>query len=30
VFQDGLHEFLADFVDENNKLGAAVAQQYLS
>ena len=29
VFQGGLHEFLEDFVEQNNKLGDALAQQYL-
>ena len=30
IFQSGLHEFLAGFIDENNKLGAAITQQYLA
>lgn len=29
VFQAGLHEFISDFIDENNRLGAVVTQQYL-
>ena len=29
IFQNGLHEFLRDFIDDNNRLGAAVADQYL-
>ena len=29
LFQGGLHEFLTDFLSENNKLGAAIDQQYL-
>src|SRR5579863_6182251 len=29
IFQDGLHEFIDDFVEDNNRLGSAVAQQYL-
>jgi uncharacterized alpha-E superfamily protein len=29
IFALGLHEFIADFIDENNKLGAAMAEQYL-
>jgi uncharacterized alpha-E superfamily protein len=29
VFQNGLHEFIGEFVDANNRLGTAVAQQYL-
>jgi uncharacterized alpha-E superfamily protein len=29
LFQFGLHEFLTEFIAENNALGAAVAEQYL-
>lgn len=29
IFQSGLHEFLDDFIDDNNRLGAAIADQYL-
>jgi uncharacterized alpha-E superfamily protein len=29
IFQSGLHEFIDDFVEDNNRLGTAVAQQYL-
>ena len=29
LFQNGLHEFLADFTERNNNLGAAIAAQYL-
>ncbi|MFM9976178.1 MAG: alpha-E domain-containing protein, partial [Beijerinckiaceae bacterium] len=29
LFQAGLHEFLTDFINDNNRLGAAVAEQYL-
>jgi uncharacterized alpha-E superfamily protein len=29
IFQNGLHEFLADFIMANNQVGAAVTQQYL-
>jgi uncharacterized alpha-E superfamily protein len=29
LFQSGLHEFLVDFIDENNRLGNAVVEQYL-
>jgi uncharacterized alpha-E superfamily protein len=29
IFQSGLHEFIGDFIDDNNKLGTVVAQQYL-
>ena len=30
IFQGGLHEFLTDFIAENNRLGSAIAEQYLS
>jgi uncharacterized alpha-E superfamily protein len=29
IFQSGLHEFIDDFVEDNNRLGTAIAQQYL-
>ncbi len=29
IFQEGLHEFLTDFLDTNNLLGQAIAEQYL-
>ena len=29
IFQTGLHEFISSFVDDNNKLGEAIAEQYL-
>jgi uncharacterized alpha-E superfamily protein len=29
IFQDGLHEFILEFVAENNRLGEAIAEQYL-
>jgi uncharacterized alpha-E superfamily protein len=29
VFQNGLHEFIDEFIEDNNRLGSAVAQQYL-
>ena len=29
IFQSGLHEFIDEFVEDNNRLGTAVAQQYL-
>ncbi|HUD87494.1 MAG TPA: alpha-E domain-containing protein, partial [Xanthobacteraceae bacterium] len=29
IFQTGLHEFIDDFIEDNNRLGSAVAQQYL-
>jgi uncharacterized alpha-E superfamily protein len=29
LFQSGLHEFLTEFLAENNQLGHAIAQQYL-
>lgn len=30
IFQSGLHEFLTEFIADNNQLGAAITQQYLS
>ena len=29
IFPAGLHEFLQDFIAENNRLGSAIAEQYL-
>ena len=29
IFQSGLHEFIQDFLARNNRLGLAVAEQYL-
>ncbi len=29
IFQQGLHEFITGFLDDNNKLGAAIAEQFL-
>lgn len=29
LFQTGLHEFLADFIADNNQLGLAISEQYL-
>ena len=29
IFQDGLHEFISEFIADNNRLGAAIAEQYL-
>jgi uncharacterized alpha-E superfamily protein len=29
IFQHGLHEFIGGFIADNNKLGAAIAEQYL-
>ena len=29
LFQNGLHEFLLDFITDNNRLGDAIAEQYL-
>lgn len=29
IFQEGLHEFLGDFIKDNNQFGAAITQQYL-
>ncbi len=30
IFQSGLHEFIGNFVAENNRLGGAIAEQYLT
>jgi uncharacterized alpha-E superfamily protein len=29
IFQSGLHEFISEFIDSNNRLGAAITEQYL-
>jgi len=29
IFQRGLHEFIGEFVSDNNRLGSIIAQQYL-
>lgn len=29
IFQKGLHEYLAEFLSENNRLGLAISEQYL-
>ena len=29
VFQSGLHDFVTEFIAENNRLGSAIAEQYL-
>ena len=29
IFQKGLHEFVGEFVADNNRLGSAIAEQYL-
>ncbi|HEY8383022.1 MAG TPA: alpha-E domain-containing protein [Microvirga sp.] len=30
VFEQGLHEFIDEFIGENNQLGSAIAEQYLT
>ncbi|MGQ3675581.1 alpha-E domain-containing protein [Xanthobacter sp. TB0139] len=30
IFQTGLHEFITEFISDNNKLGGAIAEQYLT
>jgi uncharacterized alpha-E superfamily protein len=30
IFGNGLHEFVTDFISENNRLGAAITDQYLT
>jgi len=29
IFQRGLHEFISEFVTENNRLGSAISEQFL-
>src|SRR5262244_3058741 len=29
IFQQGMHEFISEFIDDNNRLGAAITEQYL-
>jgi uncharacterized alpha-E superfamily protein len=29
IFQNGLHEFIEEFIDDNNQLGAAISEHYL-
>ncbi len=29
IFQRGLHEFITEFIADNNRLGAAITEQYL-
>jgi uncharacterized alpha-E superfamily protein len=30
IFQRGLHEFIGEFITENNRLGALVTEQFLT
>jgi uncharacterized alpha-E superfamily protein len=30
IFQEGLHEFIQSFIAENNRLGSAITEQYLT
>ena len=30
IFEDGLHEFVTEFISDNNRLGSVIAEQYLS
>jgi uncharacterized alpha-E superfamily protein len=30
IFQHGLHEFVTEFITDNNRLDAAVTKQYLT
>ena len=30
IFQNGLHEFISEFITDNNRLGAAISEQYLT
>jgi uncharacterized alpha-E superfamily protein len=29
IFQQGMHEFIGEFIDNNNRLGAAITEQFL-
>jgi uncharacterized alpha-E superfamily protein len=29
IFQSGLHEFIGGFIEDNNRLGSVIAEQYL-
>jgi len=29
IFQQGMHEFISQFIDDNNRLGDAISEQYL-
>ena len=29
LFQSGLHEFITTFIDDNNRLGIGISEQYL-
>jgi uncharacterized alpha-E superfamily protein len=29
IFQQGMHEFISQFIDDNNRLGVAISEQYL-
>jgi uncharacterized alpha-E superfamily protein len=29
IFQRGLHEFISEFISDNNQLGATITEQYL-
>jgi uncharacterized alpha-E superfamily protein len=30
IFQRGLHEFIQEFVADNNRVGSTITQQYLT
>jgi uncharacterized alpha-E superfamily protein len=30
IFQQGLHEFINEFIDNNNRLSGAITQQFLT
>jgi uncharacterized alpha-E superfamily protein len=30
IFQRGLHEFIQEFIADNNRIGATITQQYLA
>jgi uncharacterized alpha-E superfamily protein len=29
IFQSGLHEFISEFISDNNEFGGAITRQYL-
>jgi uncharacterized alpha-E superfamily protein len=29
IFQRGLHEYIGEFITENNRMGAAITEQFL-
>jgi uncharacterized alpha-E superfamily protein len=29
IYDNGLHEFITEFIDDNNRLGSTISEQYL-